>query len=75
LACLVSSVHTRLEDHKDKVDTTLADMEFATSLLATKVGDCPVALGTDNIFQILEEVVKDVAVVQQDVAVMQKELL
>jgi hypothetical protein len=32
-------------------------------------------LGTDNIFQILEEVVKDVAVVQQDVAVMQKELL
>ena len=49
----------------------LADVEFATSLIATKVGDRPAALGTDSLFNLVEDLREDLATVQKSVSVLE----
>jgi hypothetical protein len=46
--------------NQEKVELGLADAEFSTSLVATKVGDRPATLGTESIFQLLEGLVGDI---------------
>jgi hypothetical protein len=49
----------------------LVDLEFVTSLVATKVGDRPATLGTDSLFRLVEDVVIDVGKLQELVATME----
>jgi hypothetical protein len=49
----------------------LADVECATSLVATKVGDRPATLGTDSIFKLIEDLLEEVGKVQKAVAVLE----
>jgi hypothetical protein len=58
-------------ENQEKADTGLADVEFATSLVATKVGERPATLGTDSIFKLVEDVVEEMGRVQKSVAVLE----
>jgi hypothetical protein len=49
----------------------LDDLEFATSLVATKVGGCPATLGTDSLFRLVEDVVEDIGKLQKLVSTME----
>jgi hypothetical protein len=46
-------------DSQEKSEMDLADLEFATSLVAKKVGDHPATLGTNSLFRLVEDVVED----------------
>jgi hypothetical protein len=61
LLCLSQMNHRAGIKIQEKAEMDLADVEFATSLVATKVGDRPATLGTDSLFKLIEDVVEDVA--------------
>jgi hypothetical protein len=67
LGKLVSITHALVHENQEQAALALADVKFATSLLGTKLGDCPVCLGTDSVYQLLEELVKDARVLEQQV--------
>jgi hypothetical protein len=67
LSRLVTFLNDVIRENKERVEMGLADAEFATGLLATKVGDRPVPLGMDSIFQTLDELVTDMMALQADV--------
>jgi BMFP domain-containing protein YqiC len=56
---------------QDKFEVDLADLEFATSLVATKVGDRPATLGTDSLFKLVEDVVDDIGKLNKTVATLE----
>ena len=58
-------------EDRERAEIGMADIEFATSLLATKVGDRPASLGTESLFKLMEELVEDVTKVQKSVAVLE----
>jgi hypothetical protein len=53
----------------------LADAEFPTSLLVTKVGERPRTLGTESIFGLLKELVEDMGKMQHLVSVLESPTL
>jgi hypothetical protein len=65
---LVTFVNSFVREAHEKLDIGLADAEFATAVLATKVGDRPPSLGTDSVFQLLEDLVQDVGSLHRDVS-------
>lgn len=64
---LVTFLNGVVREDQERSGIELADVEFATALLATKVGDGAPSLGMDSIFQILEELVKDFTALHDDV--------
>jgi hypothetical protein len=58
-------------DSQEKTEMDLEDLEFATSLVATKVGDRPTTLGTNSLFRLVEDVVVDIGNLQELVATME----
>jgi hypothetical protein len=56
---------------QEKSEVDLADLEFATSLVATKVGDRPATLGTDSLFKLVEDVVDDVGKLHKAVSTLE----
>jgi hypothetical protein len=58
-------------DNQEKTEMDLADLEFATSLVATKVGNCPAILGTNSLFWLVEDVVINIEKLQESVATME----
>jgi hypothetical protein len=58
-------------DSQEKTEMDLADLEFATSLAATKVGESPATLGTDSLFKLVKDVVIDMGKCQELVATME----
>jgi hypothetical protein len=69
---LVCNMDTLLHLSQEKTEMDLAaDLEFATFLVATKVGDWPATLGTDSLFRLVEDVVLDIGKLQESVATME----
>lgn len=64
---LLTLLKEQVTDHKEKAEMGLADAEFATALLATKIGNRPVSLGTDSIFQMLDDLVSKVGSVRDEI--------
>lgn len=67
LGKLVTFLKDQVKDHKEKAESGLADAEFATALLVTKIEDHPKRQGTDSIFQTLEDLVKEVGSLQDEI--------
>jgi hypothetical protein len=63
--------HHEVGGYRERLELELADVEFATSLVATKVGDRPAALGTDSLFKLAEDLREDLATVQKSVSVLE----
>jgi hypothetical protein len=59
--------HGAGQEKWEKAELGLTDVEFATSLLATKVGDRPQRLGTESVFQLIEGVVEETGKLREDV--------
>jgi hypothetical protein len=57
--------------YQERLELELADVEFATSLVATKVGDRPAVLGTDSLFKLIEDLREEFATVQKAVSVLE----
>ena len=64
---LAQMTHGAGQEKWEKAEMGLADVEFATSLLATKVGDRPQRLGTESVFQLIEGVVEETGKLREDV--------
>jgi hypothetical protein len=57
---LVTLVYDIVHQHQEHTENALTDHEFATSLLANKLGERPASLGTDSIYQLLEDMGGDI---------------
>jgi uncharacterized membrane protein len=56
---------------QEKEGMDLADIEFATSLVAMKVINHPPTLGTNSLFKLIKDVVEDVAKLHQSATMLE----